>query len=359
MEANGRKQVRPCPLLPHPLPTGRRECRDEPRLCAHQGAATGQGEWRCEPEAGEEGEHLGAGETDGPRLVRRPLRGVERGQLREEHGWGQSEQKASGGHGEGEQVRLASVRVHPWEAGLAGRRPDVGVQHEELAVQEIVDLLERAELDQVEEEQRWVRDAAVVPARHLRDDPVVRVAVVLPVLHHAVGHRSEQVGSAHHAAAAPRRRRAAGRDGDFKEQPEDAGRVGDGRPAGGNIVREAGSGEQRRVGEQVVCEKVDCARRHPHVVVEHQHELGGLVDALDGVDHVVQLLRRVPRQARHEHFDSFNRQRALRLQLLDQDVGRVAQLLHNKDERHVPAVSVLRQLSAPVAGGLRVCALDR
>lgn len=42
-----------------------------------------------------------------------------------------------------------------------------------------------------------------------------------------------------------------------------------------------------------------------------------------------------------------------------QDVGRVAQLLHNKDERHVPAVSVLRQLSAPVAGGLRVCALDR
>mmetsp|Transcript_32171 Transcript_32171/g.102528 ORF Transcript_32171/g.102528 Transcript_32171/m.102528 type:complete len:276 (+) Transcript_32171:361-1188(+) len=260
MEANGRKQVRPCPLLPHPLPTGRRECRDEPRLCAHQGAATGQGEWRCEPEAGEEGEHLGAGETDGPRLVRRPLRGVERGQLREEHGWGQSEQKASGGHGEGEQVRLASVRVHPWEAGLAGRRPHVRVQHEELAVQEVVDLLERVKLDEVEEEQRRVRDAAVVPARHLRDDPVVRVAVVLPVLHHAVGHRSEQVGSAHHAAAAPRRSRPPRRDGHLQKQPEDARGVGSDRAAPRHVAREARRGEQRRVSSELVGHQINRTR---------------------------------------------------------------------------------------------------
>jgi len=83
-------------------------------------------------------------------------------------------------------------------ARLVWRRLGVGVEHEELAVEEVVELARRAEVDQVEEEQRRVGDAAALLARDGGDDPVVRVAAVLPVRHHAARHGLEQVGAPVH-----------------------------------------------------------------------------------------------------------------------------------------------------------------
>ena len=62
--------------------------------------------------------------------------------------------------------------------------------------------LDGADVDHVEEEgPRRVDDAPAAPPRHLRDDPVVGVPAVPPVVHHAVGHIAPQVGAPHHAAA--------------------------------------------------------------------------------------------------------------------------------------------------------------